>query len=70
MCGEEVNTYRVLVGISEGGHHLDDLGLDVMVILKWILRLIKWKGMDLGEALVNIVLNLLFWYKLEIFLAS
>jgi hypothetical protein len=32
------------------------------------LKIIKWKSMDLGEALVNMVLNLLFWYNVEIFL--
>jgi len=35
-----------------------------MVILKWILSAIKWKGMDLGEdkwqALLNMILDLLF----------
>jgi hypothetical protein len=32
--GEISNAYR----ISVGKHHLEDLGLDEKVILKWILR--------------------------------
>ena len=35
--GEKTNVYRVLVGKSEGKNHLEDVGVDGRVILKWIL---------------------------------
>ena len=58
--------YRVLVGKPEEEKHLDDLGEDGRIILRWIFR--KWDGgMDwIGRAqdrvrwraLVNAVMNL------------
>jgi hypothetical protein len=32
------NAYKILSGKSEGKHHSRDLGLDVRIILKWVLR--------------------------------
>jgi hypothetical protein len=36
--GEMRNTNKILVGKSEGKIHLEDLGIDGRIILKWILR--------------------------------
>jgi hypothetical protein len=36
--GERRGVYRFLMGIPEGTHHLEELGLDGSVILKWILK--------------------------------
>jgi len=38
--GERRGVYRVLVGKPEGKNHLQDPGVDVRIILRWIFR--KW----------------------------
>jgi hypothetical protein len=38
--GEMRGVYRVLVGKSDGRDHLEDLGVDGRIILRWIFR--KW----------------------------
>ena len=58
--------YRVLVGKPDGWNHLEDLGTDGRIILKWILG--QWHGgmdwIDLAQdrgrwrALVNALMNL------------
>jgi hypothetical protein len=40
--GEGRGAYRVLVGELEKRDHLEDLGLDGRIILKWTFR--KWDG--------------------------
>jgi hypothetical protein len=40
--GDRRNAYSVLVGSSEGKNHLEVIGLDGMIILKWIFK--KWNG--------------------------
>ena len=40
MCGGGRRAYRVLVGDLRGRDHLEDLGLDGRIILKWIFK--KW----------------------------
>jgi hypothetical protein len=64
--GEKRGAYRVLVGRTEGRHHLRDPGIDGRIILKWIFK--KWDGgMDWIElaqdrerwrAVVDTVMNL------------
>jgi len=64
--GERRGGYRVLVGKSEGKRHLEDRGLDVKIILRWIFR--NWDGgmdgieltLDRGRwrTLMNAVMNL------------
>jgi len=36
--GEKRGEYRVLVGKAEGRSHLEDLGVDGRITLKWILK--------------------------------
>jgi hypothetical protein len=38
--GERRGVYKVLVGKPEGKNHLEDAGIDVRIILRWIFR--KW----------------------------
>ena len=38
--GESLGVYRLLVGKPEGRDHLEDSGVDLRIILKWIFR--KW----------------------------
>jgi hypothetical protein len=40
MYGMRKHAYRVLVGKSEERDHLEDLGMDERIILRWIFR--KW----------------------------
>jgi hypothetical protein len=40
--GERGGAYRVLVGKPEGKGHLENPGIDGMIILSWIFR--KWDG--------------------------
>jgi hypothetical protein len=44
--GERRGAYRVLVEQPEGKNHLEDSGVDGMIILRWIFR--KW---DVGHGL-------------------
>jgi len=38
LMGDKRNAYRGLVGKLEGKSHLEDLGLDERIILKWKLK--------------------------------
>jgi len=49
--GERIGTYRVMVWWSEGKGPLEDLGLDVRIILKCILK--KWDCSGLGYGQVT-----------------
>ena len=45
--GGRRDAYRVLVGRPEGKRerdHMEDLGLDGRVIIKWVLK--EWGGLD------------------------
>jgi hypothetical protein len=47
--GEKRNAYKALMGKSEGGNHLEDLGVDGSITLKWILRnALGGHGLDLS----------------------
>jgi hypothetical protein len=47
--GKRKDAYRILVGKSEGKNHLEDLGLDGNIILRWIFRKGGWGlGLDLS----------------------
>ena len=66
LMGERRGVYRVLVENPERRDKLEDPGVDVRIILKWIFR--KWDGdmdwIDLAQdrdrwwALMNAVMNL------------
>ena len=62
---ERKGLYRVLVGNMRERDHLEDLGVDGSIILKWILK--KWDGeartgfiwpRNMWRALVNAVIHL------------
>lgn len=38
--GEKMQTYRLLSGKCEGNNRFEVLGIDVMIILKWVIK--KW----------------------------
>jgi hypothetical protein len=40
--GEGRGAYRILVGRPERRNHLEDLGRDGRIILKWVFK--KWEG--------------------------
>jgi hypothetical protein len=40
--GERRGVHRVLVGYLREGDNLEDVGIDVRIILRWIFR--KWVG--------------------------
>ena len=64
--GEGRGVYRVLVGKPEGKRHLEHLGEDARIMLRWILRKCDVGGMDWIEldqdkdrwrTLLNLVMN-------------
>jgi uncharacterized protein YjcR len=64
--GETRNAYKFFVQSLNGGEHSEDLGVDVKIILKWILRELGWKVVnwihlaqdrDQYIAVVNMVVN-------------
>jgi len=64
--GRQEGLYRVLVRRPEEDH-LDNLGRDVTIILKWIFKMVGWIEMDWTDvvqdrdrlwALVNVVMSL------------
>ena len=55
--GERRVVYTILVGKPEGRNHLEDLGLDGRIIVRWIFR--KWNvGVWTGSSWLNTVMNL------------
>jgi hypothetical protein len=44
--GERRGAYRALMGKPEGRNHLEDPGVDGMIILKWIFERLSGEGMD------------------------
>jgi hypothetical protein len=40
--GERRDAYKALVGKPEGKSHLEDLGIDGRIILKWLYK--TWNG--------------------------
>jgi hypothetical protein len=44
--GAKRNVYRVLVGKSEGKRPLGKIDVGGRIILKWVLREVRWGDMD------------------------
>jgi len=42
--GDRRGAYRVFVGRPEGKYHLENLGTDGRIILKWILKKWDWEA--------------------------
>jgi hypothetical protein len=36
--GEKIHTYMLLLGKCEGNNHFEVLGIDGMIILKWVIQ--------------------------------
>jgi hypothetical protein len=72
--GEKINVCRVLVGKPEGKNHLEDLGVDGRITLKWTFK--KWDGgmewIDLAQernrwrAVMNAVMDFRFHKMREV----
>jgi len=43
---DNINTYRGLLEKPKEGDHLGDVGVDVKIILKWIIQNLGWEDMD------------------------
>ena len=64
--GDRRSAYRVWLGDLKDGDHLEDLGVDRRIILKWIFKKrmggMEWidlaQDRDMWWALVNTVMNL------------
>jgi len=58
--GERRGVHRVLVGKTEGKNHLEDQGIDGMIILRWIFMKWEvgtctgssWRGIGKGDGLL------------------
>jgi hypothetical protein len=36
--GEKIHAYRLLTGKCEGNNHFEVLGVDGMIVLKWVIK--------------------------------
>ena len=63
--GDRRVSYRVLVGYLKERGHLEDLGIDG-ILLKWDLQEVEWEGVswidlaqdrDRRHAIVNVIMN-------------
>jgi len=36
--GEKIHTYRLLTGKREGNNRFEVLGVDAMIVLKWVIK--------------------------------
>jgi hypothetical protein len=64
-CRTQERSIQGLVGIPDGNIHLEDLGVDGRIILKWIFGRWDWDACtgsiclrDSWRAFVNVVMNL------------